>query len=120
MENQMTKNYNNGMNPGHDMRKNMDDLRTCVRDLYELDEDNYQMIKLSRKALDEANNRIHDLTRALSKHRVRTFLGFLGVGAGAAVLFSILADVIDEQKARIDRLEHQDRKPAEDTEESDG
>lgn len=120
MGNAMEETYNKAIK-GHskDLRESVDHLRLSVRDLYELDEDNYQLIKVLQKSRTEMELKIKNLTNAVTTSRKRLGFGLIVFGCGLALIRRYLRihdEQIDELNAKIEELEGSGDK----SEESDG
>ena len=101
MGNKMQGNYNAMINHSGSLKESVDILRSNIKDLYELDEDNYQMNKNLQKALDKANNRINASERHLRRIGRLAGFGFILLGVGHVILNRI----VGEQEEKIDKLE---------------
>ena len=94
MGNSAMRNYERAMHPTGSLKESVDAIRSSVKELYELDEDNYQMIQNLRKSLDQTNNRVNDVTRKAAGGRVRTFIGVVLLGG---VIWGVVKSVADTQ-----------------------
>ena len=119
MANRMEINYNAMMHPGATLKESVDTLRTNIKDLYELDEDNYQLIKTLRSELEKATSRLDKLTRALSVHRAKSFAKLLIFGGVSVYMIREQNRYISRLRERIEVLEAMNNSEDK-TEESDG
>ena len=122
MGNRMQNNFEAVKHPTGSLKESVDNVRVAIRDLYELDEDNYQMIKNVQRALDETNNRVNAVTRK-SNGKFRR-LGIAGLLLTGLVYFGGKAikahnQQIEELKAKINVLQGLNESE-EKAEESDG
>ena len=118
MSEKMLKNYDATMHGKKSLAESVDAIRASVKDLYELDEDNYQMIKRLRKNLDLANEQVAAGARALNRLRKRTALGFICLGG----IFWLWDKANKRKEERLNDLESRVRamEVGEKHEESDG
>ena len=118
MSEKMLKNYDATMHGKKSLVESVDAIRASVKDLYELDDDNYQMIKNLQKNLDLANEKVAAGAKALNRLRKRTALGFLCIG-GIFWLWNKAGKRVEES---LDDLESRVRamEVGEKHEESDG
>ena len=102
MSNKMQNNYNKLMqHPTGSLKESVDNIRVSIRDLYELDEDNYQMIKNVQRALDDTNNRVNAVSRKTNGNFRR--LGIAGLLLTGLVYFGSKA--LKSYNQRMDELE---------------
>lgn len=117
MGNKMQHNFEAIKHPTGSLKESVDAIRTSVKDLYDLDEDNYQMIRNLQKALDESNNRLNAVTR-------KTNAGIRRITLGGLLLTGIVyggAKLIRDLNKRVNLLEAQiEATKPEEKEESDG
>ena len=115
----MEENYTKGiLNRSNVLSENVDALRNCIKDLYSLDDDNYQNIKRLIRLNDDTNNRIDQLTKSVKSMYVRRGVGVLlitGLTYVGSELFRAYRRKIHDLEARIEELEGPGK-----TEESDG
>lgn len=108
----------NNINKRPSLGESVDLLREDVAELYDLDEDNWNRITLVQTSLDQANNKIAELGRAISRNRRKMVFGFIGVGG----LIYFGKKVLDAMEERIQKLEQAKAEPKQEeaSEESDG
>jgi len=101
MGDRMQKNYEAVKHPLGNLKESVDSIRTSVKDLYELDEDNYQMIRNLQKALDEANNRINHLQQKHNHTCKLIGIGLLTLGFGGM----LVKKLVEKHEEKINELE---------------
>ena len=115
----MMENYNKGVKDHPSvLRDSVDALRNCVKDLYDLDEDNYQMIKILKQRAEEHAKQIKNLRTSTISIRAKHTGGILILGGLvwlARRIFKDQAREINELNERVRKLEGEDT-----SEESDG
>lgn len=115
----MEANYKNGVQEHpHLLRESVDALRKCVKDLYDLDEDNYQLIKDLRKIVTENTKQIKNVRTSVVSMHAKHISGALMLGGLiwlARKVFKEQAKEINELNERVNKLEGNDT-----SEESDG
>jgi len=118
MGNRMQNNYNEMKHPTGSLKESVDILRNSIKDLYELDEDNYQMIKNLQRAMDETNNRVNAVGRKSSGRIGR--LAFGGLILTGLMCLGVREIRECNLKIRDLRIKIQALQPDEKAEESDG
>ena len=115
----MEANFKKGVqNHPHDLRDSVDALRSCVRDLYELDEENYQSIKSLRRVIEDHTKQIGNVKSSIVSIHAKRAGGAVIIGGTIWLIGKILKRQIreiDTLNKRIDKLEGKDT-----SEESDG
>ena len=114
--NRMQTNYDNMKQIGRSLKESVDCLRASVKDLYELDEDNYHMIKKLRDTVDKMSGRVEAAQKAVHRLRGKTLLSFLGLSG----LVYVVCKAGAKLEARVDALENAGKEKVPEKEESDG
>jgi len=114
MSNKMEKNYQTAMEKRSSLAESIDSLRVSIRDLYELDEDNYQIGLALKKRVEDLESRLDRANAAIRRSRRRTVLGFIGVGGLLYVGFKGIEALNEYVRGK------KDENSPEETDESDG
>lgn len=123
MENEIRANGKASLGQSLDtLRDRVNNMAVDIKDLYNLDNDNFRMIKELKAAVDKANGRIDFIGRKVGRNHRKAVLAFLGVG-GLLYLGKLVFDSFDKRIKALENPEKPDKpEKTEDkkAEESDG
>ena len=115
----MEANFKKGVQEHHrSLQDSVDALRSCVKDLYELDEENYQSILRLERNVKDHTQQIGNVKSFMVNIRAKRACGAMIIGGTIWMISKILKRQIREINTlneRIDKLEGKDT-----SEESDG
>lgn len=98
----MQENYNAlAKHPGGSLKDSVDILRKSINDLYELDEDNYKMIRNLQKMLDDSERRTKRSVGSVRRSCRFAGTGIVLLGVGCLIMNKILG----EHDQKIDMLD---------------
>lgn len=108
MGNKMQANYNAVLQHGGSLKESVDILRKSIKDLYELDDDNYRLIKGLRNELDEFKKKSARTEKNLRRSCKLAGFGLLVLSFGCIVQNKIVEKherTINAMKQKIEDMD---------------
>ena len=87
------------------LRNDVLGLAEDIKELYDLDDDNFHKICDARESLTRLAKRVDNMEKAFRRQRAKRFLGALVLTGGVYLVLKGIRETIDGLRKRVDELE---------------